>query len=199
MGTHLSKAKVEANQSNAKASTGPVNTVSTRYNAVKHGLLSQGVTELDELDYHAILSSVNESLKPIGPIETALSEHISLCLVRLKRAHGLEARFITSELNPPISKKEGGLDIDLQEFTGKLVVIDPGIPAPLKTDAIDSLIGKFQRYETAIENKLYRALHELERLQRGRKGEKLPAPATVDVGLHSDNEHLASFGNPHQS
>ena len=198
MGTHLSKAKLEANQSNAKASTGPVNTVSTRYNAVKHGLLSQGVTEFDDLDYHSLLSSVKESLKPVGPIETALSEHICLCLVRLKRAHGLEARFITGELNPPITKKEGGLDIDLDEFTGKMVVIDPGIPAPLKPAALDSLTGKFQRYETAIENKLYRALHELERLQRGRKGEKLPVPATLDVGLHSDNEHLASFGNPHQ-
>jgi hypothetical protein len=198
MGTHLSKAKVAANQVNAQASTGPVNTVSTRYNAVKHGLLSQGVTELDELDYHSLLRSVQESLKPVGPIETALSEHICLCLVRLKRAHGLEARFITGELHPPISKREGGLDIDLEEFAGKLVVIDPGIPALLKTDALDSLIGKFQRYETAIENKLYRALHELERLQRGRKGEKLPVPATVDVGLHGDKEHLASFGNPHQ-
>lgn len=198
MGTHLSKAKVEANQSNAKASTGPLNTVSTRYNAVKHGLLSQGLTELDELDYHSLLSSVNESLKPIGPIETALSEHICLCLVRLKRAHGLEARFITGELNPPISRKVGGLDINLEEFAGKTVVIDPGIPAPLKPTVLDSLTGKFQRYETAIENKLYRALHELERLQRGRKGEKLPAPATVDVGLHSDNEQLASFGNSHE-
>lgn len=88
MGTHLSKAKLEANQANAKASTGPVNTLSSRYNAVKHGLLSQGVTELDELGYHSILSSVNDSLKPIGPIEAALSEHICLCLVRLKRAHG---------------------------------------------------------------------------------------------------------------
>ncbi|MEK6785509.1 MAG: hypothetical protein AABY61_08515 [Nitrospirota bacterium] len=198
MGTHLSKAKLEANQVNAKASTGPVNTVSTRYNAVKHGLLSQGVTELDELDYPSILSSVKESLKPVGPIETALSEHICLCLVRLKRAHGLEARFITGELHPPISKKEGGFEVDLEEFAGKLVVIDPGIPAPLKPTALDSLTGKFQRYETAIENKLYRALHELERLQRGRKGEKLPVPATVDVGLHSDHEQLASFGNSHQ-
>lgn len=91
--TH-SKAKLESNQANAKASTGPVNTASTRYNAVKHGLLSQGVTELDKLDYHSFLSSVQNSLKPVGPIETALSERICLCLVRLKRAHGLEARFI---------------------------------------------------------------------------------------------------------
>lgn len=198
MGTHLSKAKLEANQANAKASTSPINTVSTRYNAVKHGLLSQGVTELDELDYHSLLSAVQKSLKPVGPIETVLLEHICLCLVRLKRAHGLEARFITGELHPPITKKEGGLDIDLEAFAGKIVVIDPGIPAPLNTDVVDSLIGKFQRYETAIENKLYRALHELERLQRGRKGEKLPIPATVDVGLHSANEHLASFGNSHE-
>ena len=186
MGTYLSKAKLEANKSNTQAWTGPVNSVSIRYNVVKHGLLSPGITELDELGYHSLLSSVNDSLKPIGPIEAALSEHICLCLVRLKRAHGLEARFITGELNPPISKKEGGLDIDLEEFTGKLVVIDPGIPAPLKTDAIDFLIRKFQRYETAIENKLYRALHELDRLQRGRKCERYKQKSPVLLlGFHS--------------
>lgn len=195
MGIHVSKAKVEANQSNAKASSGPINTVSTRYNAIKHGLLSEGVTELDELDYQSLLSAIKESLKPIGPIETALSEHICLCLVRLKRAQGLEARFITGELHPPLTKREGGLNIDFEEVAGKMVVIDPGIPAPLKTSTLDSLIGKYQRYETAVENKLYRALHEFERLQRGRKGEKLPIPATVDVGLYGDSEHLASFGN----
>ena len=55
MGTHLSKAKIEANQGNAKVSTGPANTISTRHNALKHGLLSQGVTELDEIDYHSLV------------------------------------------------------------------------------------------------------------------------------------------------
>ena len=43
--------KSHSNQQNALKSTGPLNTISTRYNATKHGLLSQGVAELDLSDY----------------------------------------------------------------------------------------------------------------------------------------------------
>ena len=38
---------------------------------------------------------------------------------------------------------------------------------------------KIMRYETKLERQLYRAMGQLERLQRMRKGETLPAPAAV--------------------
>ncbi len=47
-----------------------------------------------------------------------------------------------------------------------------------------NLVSGFQRYETAIENKLYRAINQLERLQRTRRGEFVPAPQTVDLSIH---------------
>jgi len=37
------------------------------------------------------------------------------------------------------------------------------------------------RYETAIERQIYKALHELIRLQMARQGEKPPAPVAIDV------------------
>ena len=40
--------------------------------------------------------------------------------------------------------------------------------------------------------KLYRTLHELERLQRLRQGERLPAPVAVDVTVHTDSRGLDS-------
>lgn len=40
---------------------------------------------------------------------------------------------------------------------------------------------KLLRYETAIEKQLYRALNELERLQRMRKGDQVLPPITVDL------------------
>ncbi len=43
--------------------------------------------------------------------------------------------------------------------------------------------SKLSRYETAIERQFYRALHELERLQRARRGGNVPAPVTVDVDV----------------
>ena len=39
------------------------------------------------------------------------------------------------------------------------------------------------RYEASIERGLYRALHELERLQRLRAGDAVPPPEAVDVNV----------------
>ncbi len=43
--------------------------------------------------------------------------------------------------------------------------------------------SKLSRYETAIDRQFYRALHELERLQRARTGGDVPAPRVVDVNI----------------
>ena len=41
-------------------------------------------------------------------------------------------------------------------------------------------LDKIMRYETTLERQLYRAMHQLERLQRMRKGEDIPAPLTME-------------------
>jgi hypothetical protein len=44
--------------------------------------------------------------------------------------------------------------------------------------------SKLSRYETAIERSLYRALHELQRLQAARRGGGgAPPPAAIDVDV----------------
>ena len=45
----------------------------------------------------------------------------------------------------------------------------------------DRTLAKVQRYEAGLERSLYRALHELQRLQAGRQGQHVPPPAAVDV------------------
>ena len=40
---------------------------------------------------------------------------------------------------------------------------------------------KIRRHEAHLERSLYRALHELQRLQTARKGGPVPAPAVLDV------------------
>src|ERR1041384_6748102 len=171
-----SLAKVEANRRNAQLSTGPKDTNSTRYNAVKHGLLAEGVTELDNPEgFPDLCAQLRTEFKPVGEIETLLVRRIALFAVRLQRAALLEAEFITAKLNPPLTKTEGG--VTAEAMLGRVVVLDSGLPARLTPAAVDILCSKFQRYETAVENKLYRALHELERLRRLRAGDQLPTPA----------------------
>ena len=43
-------------------------------------------------------------------------------------------------------------------------------------------LAKLSRYERSIDKSLYKALHELQRLQAARKG-KHPASVVVDVGV----------------
>ena len=45
----------------------------------------------------------------------------------------------------------------------------------------DATMDKILRYETAIERQMFRAMNQLERLQRQRKGENVPPPLAVDI------------------
>lgn len=191
----ISQAKIEANRDNARQSTGPKDTRSTRYNAAKHGLLAEGVTELDSpAEFAAFRLQFEKEYRPVGVVETHLVHRIALCFLRPRRAQLLEAEYITAQLNPRLTTIE---NVWTEVVTEKVTELDPGLPARLWPDSLDALVGSFGRYETAIENKLYRAMNQLERLQRMRKGEKVAAPSTMDVSVHSDKapDRLASFGN----
>jgi len=43
------------------------------------------------------------------------------------------------------------------------------------------MLDKILRYETKLERQMYRAMAQLERVQRMRRGEAIPAPLSVEV------------------
>src|SRR6266852_8901401 len=179
-----SEKKVAANRINGQKSHGPTNTTSTRFNATKHGLLAVGITELDDAEgYRALLTDLKEEKDPVGVVDMLLVESAALDMVRWRRARRLEAEYITSELNPPIHGPNL-LGDDIELFQGAM--LDPGLPAAISFESAQRLVSVYQRYESSIALRLFRTLHELERLQRMRQGESLPAPATVDVNVHAD-------------
>jgi hypothetical protein len=179
-------AKIAANQRNAAKSTGPKDVTSTRYNAVKHGLLAEGVTELDNPEtFKEFCAKVAVELQPVGEIETFLARRIALDMVRLNRAALLEAEFITAQLNPPVTETSfSDVSRVLAEMDDKTITVDPGLPARISSAAADTLANIWARYETALENRLHRSLNQLERQQRLRQGEKILAPASVDIGVN---------------
>lgn len=175
--------KLSSNRANAQNSTGPRDTTSTRLNALKHGLLARGITELDDSDvYESLAQSLAEEYCPVGDLEKFFVERIAFHMIRLQRAGRLEAEYITGEIHPPVRSKEW---VDPLAPT----IVDPGLPATLNVRSAMNLVTSFQRYETAIENRLYRAINQLERLQRTRKGEFVPVPESVDVSIHPTREH----------
>ena len=99
-------------------------------------------------------------------------------MTRLDRAARLEANYINAEIHPPSQE---------QDCTAPITP-ELGLSTTVGALSAINLVSGFQRYETAIENKLYRAIHELERRQRMRKGEFVPAPQSVDLSIHSERE-----------
>ena len=94
-----SAAQIAASRSNGKKGTGPRDTTSTKFNAIKHGLLAIGITELDDADgYRDKLRELQHELLPVGLVEEFLVNSIALEMVRLERARRLEAEFITEVL-----------------------------------------------------------------------------------------------------
>ena len=202
MSTEKTLQRSETNRRNAQSSTGPRNTTSTRYNAAKHGLLAAGVTELDDLEHFRCLAlEVRSQFQPVGPVEDSIVRQIILCLVRLRRAAALEAEYITSCLNPPITETRVVRKGEHSEFFASMsdvtetVVVDPGIPMRLGSAIVENLTNTFHRYEATIENRLQRNLNMLERLQRLRNGEKVSAPVNLEVTVNTPEAKLASFGS----
>jgi hypothetical protein len=185
--------KIAANQKNAQKSTGPHNCNVTRYNAVKHGLIAEGVTELDKPEqFGALVTQLKEELTPVGVLEQECVRQIALLTIRIRRARLLEAQAFTAYLNPPQTTGQPDFFIGF----GPTEVIDPGLPAQVSIHAVDQINRTVLRYESAIENKLVRWQNQLERLQRRRQGEKISAPAAVDVNVHQESDDVGSFGNP---
>jgi len=90
----------------------------------------------------------------------------------LQRAVKAEREFMRSKLEPRIviPFEIGSLDKVVQE----------GYEPTIQHEDIEKLSGTYLRYQTTIENRLYKAIHELERLQRLRSGENVPSPVAVD-------------------
>lgn len=51
---------------------------------------------------------------------------------------------------------------------------------------VANVLDKFIRYESQIERSLYKAMHELQRLQTRRSGQSVPPPVAVDVDITAD-------------
>jgi hypothetical protein len=184
-GNSVSLKKLEANRSNARLSTGPRTEAGKKYsrrNALKHGVLASALLIVDgegaedATEFRKLLCDLGEDLQPVGAIEEMLVERIAVCCWRQKRALQCEAGLIRRAFARSLHKSSVR---EVQEVLG----LDPGPGDHLRLPSGAQLDG-ILRYETTIQRQLAYALNQLERFQRVRKGEQLPAP--VNVQLSSD-------------
>lgn len=183
--------QLKANQENAKL--GGVKTQEgkavSKYNALTHGILSQSITDYEKDFYSKILEELEVQYSPQGITEKLIVERVALYYLKLYRVQKAETEYMNSKLHPRVTKQEAGsLSVDMDSLLGKEVVIKDGYSPQINQDDILHLMEIYGRYEVTVENRLYRALHELERTQRLRNGEKILPPITADIS------QMGSFG-----
>ena len=143
----------------------------TKLNALKHGLLCKEVLLRNE-DAETLTNlsnSLYEEIKPVGTLEVILLERVIVNLWRLKRIIYVERDTMEYER---IAKDIYFRDKDLETSRDMI-----------ENDTVDKVL----RYETSIEKGLYKALHELERLQTKRLGGTVLPPAIIDVEVSGAN------------
>ena len=165
--------QIVANRHNAKASTGPKTESGKAIvarNATKHGLLSkEALLEGEAEDALVDLGMrMRAELAPVGELECLLADRIIASAWRLRRVLGVEIGIFRHEMCELVGEKG-----------------DPGLAFIRDGNGADAF-SKLSRYESAIERSMYRALHELQRLQSERSGQDVPTPLVLDVELTED-------------
>lgn len=153
--------QIVANRQNALKSTGPRTQEGkelTRRNSIKHGLLSKDliIREENSRDLHALMEDLFTTLQPQGKIEEVLTEKIGTTLWRLQRLISAESKALQDK-----------------DWMGELRKIHEAYNT--------TILSSISRYESNLERTLYRALHELQRLQGMRRGQSILAPIAVDI------------------
>ncbi len=127
-----------------------------RRNATKHGIFSETILKGRESrsEYQALLAGLTENFQAEGIMEELLVQKLCTLFWRQRRLLRAECA-------------------EISEFTD-LMGRDTLIPAP---DVLDLLL----RYEANLDRSFDRTLSQLERLQRIRLGQSVPAAVKIDL------------------
>ncbi len=190
MGGSISERKLAANRANAQLSTGPRTTqgkARSSRNALKHGLLSSQILleHEDANELEALREGFYADLQPVGTLEEVLVERIIASAWLHRRAlwaetalmeweHGLGMRW-----EPEYYEDEREWKLDQRALHAAIEMVT------------DHRLDKIQRYETTKERQMYKALHELQRLQAARQNAMALAPVAVDVDVQGDGPSAA--------
>jgi hypothetical protein len=180
LGESISQRKLAANRANAQLSTGPrtlEGKARSGRNALKHALLSsQILMEHEDPDELAALKEgLYSDVRPVGVLEETMVEKIVACAWLQKRA--LRAERAAMEYQHRRMRDAlplGGIGGEESELLAASTMISAA--------GLDGI----QRYETSKERQMYRALHELQRLQAARQNVIALPPVVVDVDVRGD-------------
>jgi hypothetical protein len=147
--------KIQANRRNSFKSTGPKTPEGKRIasqNACKLGIFSRELLLRDEneLELQMLARGIRADLQPAGPMEHMLVELIISVLWRLRRLLRIEAGIF--EMYKVYKDLDGGVAVAFAHDSSQL-----------------DCLSRLDRAGTSLERRLYRAIQELQTLQRTRR------------------------------
>lgn len=134
-----------------------------KFNANKHRILSTASTGYDEASLDLIHTRLLDDLAPETLTEEFIIERIALYMLRLHRVVKAETEHMRKCLDPTITKSL--FDNDPLEP----IVVKKGYVPEINEGDIAPLFNLYHRYEKSLENRLYRAIQELERIKKSGK------------------------------
>lgn len=160
--------QTDANRKNSALSTGPKTRSGKAIvskNALRHGILSREAVLKgeDEASLISFSDRMRSELQPSGEVENLLVDRIIASAWRLRRLVKVEVGIFRREMEVKFGERG-----------------DVGLAFIRDGNGADAF-SKLSRYESGIERSMYRALHELQRLQAERAGRPVIPPAVIEV------------------
>ena len=121
----------------------------SRYNAQKHAILRETITEYEKSDAEQFYNELADAIKPTGRLQELLVETVASNAVRLLRIAKAEAEFIKQTLHPLLPD---------------LPPVGRSYNPKVNSGAIERL-ELYSLYQTATENRMHRSIALLRALQ----------------------------------
>jgi hypothetical protein len=138
----------EENENHSGGVKTPEGKAISRYNAQKHAILRETISEYEKPDVVSFYNDLAEDLKPKGRLQEMLVETIASNAIRLQRISKAESEAIKES----IASSKSEMKIFGNEYFPEL--------SSVTVEKLDL----YSRYLTATENRIYRALIVLRQL-----------------------------------
>jgi predicted secreted protein len=206
--------QIKANRQNAQRSTGPRTAngkARVSLNALKHGLTGRQVVLPNENpeDFDSFRANLLHILDPHDELEATFAEGFIIDEWRRRRVPLMEAALYNRAHQASVIAKQkrearryesamsSCKEASSSEMSRLMEVADalarlkesrskpdPSVELTTVFETCADTFTHLSRYEVALSRSLLRNLHELQRLQAMRAGERVPPPAAVDVDVN---------------
>ncbi|MDN3651690.1 hypothetical protein QWY77_02790 [Thalassotalea ponticola] len=156
----ISQKQLVANQKNSKLAgvKSKAGKNITKLNAIKHGCLSCHILPYESPVFDEVKAQLEKEMEPRCLLQYLCIERIALHTIQLRRISFAVNEFLQAVEDPRVV--ESYLDVPIFDET----VVNEGYQPQVLPADMEKLLQIYSRYETATENRLYRAIKEYKQL-----------------------------------